>query len=322
MVVLSSYARVIGLLIGARVDVDVTPASPLARLGIGRIDNLRLAAVPEDRRAVPFPMQVASVSGSDVTLGWKAPALLLAPFWAVFARPTLLPFLLLAWLYLPNSGRGSLEWECYIRSGSLERGAWRWMLGLVLDGIGRSSLPGMLATINPDGSTNPYARLPRSVCTGVSVAKGGKLVLNGQLQRFDLQTGTGAPGLGGPAAMGGGPPAARVEALDYTLRMGVRAGSVESDGTVVDLSMRSAAGMKSCLLWDTPELQLSLGDGPLARLLPKLWVPVAASTGVVFPRGLELRTATVSEAGDGVSASGDLALSKPKGEPGYAITLR
>ena len=28
------------------------------------------------------------------------------------------------------------------------------------------------------------------------------------------------------------------------------------------------------------------------------------------------------EAGDGVSASGELALSKPKGEPGYAITLR
>ena len=255
MVVLSSYARLIGLLIGARVEVDVAPAAPLARLGLGRLHTLRLTAVPSDGRgAVPFPMQVASVSGRDVSLGWKAPALLLAPAWVLLARPILLPLLALAWLRLLNSGRGSLEWECYIRSSSLSRGAWRWMLGLVLDGIGRSSLPGMLATINPDGTANPNAQLPRSVCTGVSVARGGKLVLNGQLQRFELATGS--PGLS-PNAVGG-PPAARVEALDYTLRMGVRPGLVERDGTVVDVRMRSAAGLKSCLLWDTPELQLSL----------------------------------------------------------------
>ena len=54
-----------------------------------------------------------------------------------------------------------------------------WMpLSLVLDGIGRSSLPGLLATLNDDGTQTP---LPRSQCTGVSVARGGKLVLDGQL---------------------------------------------------------------------------------------------------------------------------------------------
>ena len=63
--------------------------------------------------------------------------------------------------------------------------------------------------------------------------------------------------------------------LDYTARMGLRPGSIQRDGTVMD--QPAAAGARSCLIWESPELKLSLGDGPLARLVPPLWVPVAAS---------------------------------------------
>ena len=314
MLVLPIYARLVGLLIGSRVELEVAPAVHPASLGFGRLETLRLTATTtapsSEPSGAPLPLEAFSLSGEDVVLGWKPLALLLAPAWAIFARPTLLPLLLFAWIKLPGMGRGELEWEMYVNSQSLERGLWRWMLGLVLDGIGRTSLPGVLATLNPDGSSNPMARLPRSLCTGVSVARGGKLVLDGELQA-QLQA---------PAASG--QPAALSGPIDYTLRMGLRPGRADAAGNVVERGARPSGELRSCLRWETPELKLSLGDGPLARLLPQLWVPVLSESGVLLPRAVELRRAVVSEAGDGVSASGALALSRPAdGEP-YALAVR
>ena len=343
-----AYARLAGLLIGARVDVQISAASrtPLAPLGFGRLD-FQLTATPTDSDRVLLPLQAATLSGRDVELGWKAPALLLAPLWLAFARPMLLPLLLLAWVRLPNTGSGALEWEAFATSDQLNRGLWRWMLGLVLDGIGRSSLPGarpslrltrthtgrtnthstailtyalqvaltgfalphppgMLASLNPDGSSSP-ARLPRSACTGVSVGKGGKLVLQGRLQSFEVRGREGGPGaVAGP--------------VEYTLRTGLRPGSVEADGTLLEEAASAGSG-RSCLLWDTPELRLSLDSlGWAARLLPQIWVPVAAACCVVLPRGARLRRAVVSEAGDGVSASGEFALAREADV--YALAVR
>ena len=256
-----------------------------------------------------LPVQGGSMIASDVELGWKAPALLLAPMW-MLVSPPLLPLLLLAWLKLPNTGRGQLEWDLYVDSISLNRGLWRFMLGLVLDGIGRSSLPAMLNSL--DGGVG---NLPRSLCTGVSVAKkGGKLVLDGQLQRFATRRLDRSVQTGQELVM--------VGPLDYTLRMGLRPGRVAKDGTVVEPDTWSARGRPSCLVWDTPELQLSLGDSGLARLLPQLWVPVAASCCVALPRALELRRAVVSQAGDAVSAAGTLALqaSSTEEDGSFALT--
>jgi len=255
-----------------------------------------------------LPVQSASIEGSDVVLGWKAPALLLAPLWIV-TRPTLLPLLLLAWLRLPNNGRGRLEWEGFVDSRSLNKGLWRFMLGRVLDVIGRASLPAMLATLNADGTSSGPARLS-SECTGVSIGKGGKLVLDGRLQRFAVAQ----------RPLSSTSPAVVVEEvgpLDYTLRMGLRPGSVESDGTVIDtagLGGPAGAPLRSCLIYAQPELKLSLGSSPLLKLLPSLWVPVAMSSGVALPTSLALSTVSVSDAGDGVSARGFLSLDGRAGE--------
>ena len=122
-----------------------------------------------------------------------------------------------------------------------------------------------------------------------------KLVLDGQLA-------------GSPRLNSGAP-------IDYTLRMGMRAGHVERDGTVASADAYTG-GLRSCLTWDSPVLKRSLGDGnPLVRLLPALWVPVLASCGVALPKAVRLRRAVVSEAGDGVSAAGTLALG-PQGAAG------
>ena len=316
---LPTYARLLGLLIGAQLQCDIKTATPLAHIGFGRIERMRLTALPRGfGNRTPLPMQAASISGIDVELGWKAPALLLVPYWIIF-RPTLLPLLLIAWLKLPNSGRGFLDWDGSVEASSLNRGAWKRLLGLVLDGIGRNSLPGMLATLNPADGTYQPMKLPRSVCNGVSVEgswTGGKLILDGRtVQRRGPSTLVSADGgmtrpivdeLQGP--------------LDYTLRLGLKTGVVESDGTVlVDAIKRGRA--RSCLVWDNPELKLSLGDGPLARLLPQLWVPVAASCCVPLPRNVELLRATVSEAGDAVSAGGTLAFG-PAAPEEYGLVLR
>ena len=307
MVVAHLYARLIGILIGSRVRVEVSSAAdaPLAQFGFGKLTALRLTAETSARSGSLLPVNAAVLSASEVALGWKAPALLLAPFWVVFARPLLLPLLLLAWARLPNNGQGMVEWDLSVDARSLNGGLWRVMLGMVLDDIGKTSLPGMLATINPDGTSNPNGRLPRSRVTGASVARGGKLVLEGQIGSGDAVLQPQPPG--GPGGGGGG--TLLTGPLDYTLRMGLQPGRVAPDGTVLvgyDSSWR--AGMaRSCLVWETPELRLSLGDGPLARLLPQLWVPVASSSCVVLPRRVQLQRALVTEAGDAVSASGQAA---------------
>ena len=108
--------------------------------------------------------------------------------------------------------------------------------------------------------------------------------------------------------------------------MGVQSGYVDSDGAVlVGAGDGSVGGRRSCLVWESPELRLSLGDGPLTRLLPQLWVPVAASSAVILPRRLELRRALVSEAGDGVSAAGTFSLSPAVADERdgrYALAVR
>lgn len=288
--ILRIYARLASVLIGARVDVRVTPAAdaPLAPWGFGQLSSLSLTAVETGGSVrAPLPMQAAAVFGEGVVLGWKAPALLLAPAWLLL-RPALLPLLLFAWIRLPNNGDGALAWEGVVDAPSLSRGLWRWLLGLVLDSIARSSLPAVLATASAkaDGTVvSETDRLPRSVCTAVALGD-GKLELGGQMASgLDLS---------GQMPAGVGP-------LDYTLRLGLRPGMVGDDA-------------RSCLMWDTPEVRLSLGDGPLARLLPKLWVPLLATSGIALPRAITLRKALVSTAADGVSAAGTLALRRVRPE--------
>jgi hypothetical protein len=107
--------------------------------------------------------------------------------------------------------------------------------------------------------------------------------------------------------------------LDYTLRMGLQPGRIERDGTVrMGIGpmfgaplLRPTARTQSCLVWDGPELKLS-EKNILVGAQPKLWVPVASSFCIVLPRRFELRSAVVSDAGDGVSASGMLDLSPPQ----------
>jgi hypothetical protein len=210
------------------------------------------------------------------------------------------------WLKAPNTGAGVLEWDGFVSAEMLNRGLWRVMLGLVLDGIGRSSLPGILA------SADSTARLPRSSCTGVSVARGGKLVLDGRLESFELDVGGG--GVLDGSMPRGQSSRVRQGPLDYTLRLGLKPSLVQADGTLVERAWtgepQGRGGLRSILVWDMPELKLSLGEGFLAKLLPQLWVPVLSSSGVVLPRSVELERVSASDAGDGVTASGTIALSR------------
>lgn len=271
-------ARLLGLAIGARVDVQLAPAKNalFAPLGFGTLSNIELTATTNsDARWSPLPMDSASLYGSDVALGWKAPALLLAPLWMLTLRPPTLLLLLIAWLRVPNwNGRGNLQYEFYANSRQLNRGLWRWLLGLVLDGIGRTSLPGVLATLNADGTSSPY-RLPRSTCEGVAVGN-RRLVLDGRLPAFEM----GREPMPPSGRRTGNQPDVVTELgpLDYTLRMGLRPGTVESDGTVLN-ALGGAPPGRACLIWDTPELKVSLGDSALARLIPPLWVPVVSVRG-------------------------------------------
>jgi hypothetical protein len=229
--ILPVYARLLGLLIGARVDVHVKSAAnaPFAPWGFGQLDSVSLTAVPSGETArTPLPMQAASVSGECLVLGWKAPALLLAPVW-LFVRPSLAPLLLLAWLRLPNSGEGTLEWEGMVSASSLSRGVWRAMLGLVLDSVARSSLPAVLATARTDADGRvSTAKLPRSVCTSVSVSQGrgaqaGKLELEGVMAAAS-ETPRAVGGAAGAAPLSsslGNQLGTQLGSLEYTVRVGL-----------------------------------------------------------------------------------------------------
>ena len=64
--------------------------------------------------------------------------------------------------------------------------------------------------------------------------------------------------------------------LEYTLRTGVSAqrlarGEPGLDGAPLPVD-------RSSLVWDEPELKLSLGETGLRGLLPKLWLPVAGAS--------------------------------------------
>jgi len=287
-------ASVLGLLTGADVTINMQPAEGVRLpLLLGSLESLNVDVSRDSTRTrAPLPIQASAV-GQQVQLGWKPPALLLAPVWLVLAPHLLLP-LLLVWLVAPGYGSGEIQWEAFVSAQDLTRGVWRWLLGRLLDAIGQISLPGILARLNADGSTNELVQLPRSTCTGVAIAQGGKLMLDGRSsQTF------------------GAADAPQVErSLEYTVRMGLSVGPIEQG--------------RSCLLWDTPELKISLGSGGWAKLLPKLWVPVAVTSGVLLPRSIALRRVTVSEAGDGVTCAGTLELTpKRRGSDGpYPLALQ
>ena len=189
-------------------------------------------------------------------LGWKAPALLLAPLWLVLA-PRMLPLLLAAWLAAPaGPAAGMLFFDALVRERDLARGAWPAVLSTVLTAITRASLPALLIELadQADGAAAPdplglRSRVPSSECVGASVAR-DKLVFEG---RVTVQ---------------GQPP------LAYTLRTGVSAQRATL-GFGVDGERLGAE--RSSLCWEEPELRLSLGETGLAGMLPKLWLPVAGA---------------------------------------------
>jgi hypothetical protein len=308
---LPAYGRLLGLLLGARVELSVTPSrsAPLSPLTLQLASlSMTATALGEDSRAA-LPVRSASLAavGEGVQLGWKPLALLAAPFWLLVPsalRASTLSLLLLLLLGAPDGPSGGvLEFEVFASEEDLNAGAWRPLLGTVLSGISRNSLPGVLATLNADG-TPSNAQLPpslRSRCTAARVC-GNKLELDGQVK---LKAPIGAAPGGGAASLRAGAP------LDYTLRTGLAAQRVNLDEVVAVGARRDSLrmrGERSAFVWASPELKLDLGDGPLARLLPQLWLPVAATSGAVLPRCIELRRVAISDAAAGVVAAGEIDL--------------
>lgn len=217
-----------------------------------------------------------TIEGESVQLGWKLPALLLAPLWyerapvwcssstvvlcgyhvhavgRLILAPRLLPLLLAAWLAAPSGPKGGLLFfDSLVHEEDLTRGAWPAVLSAVLTAITRASLPALLLELADaaDGTAaqDPLglrSRVPSSECVGASVA-GAKLVFEGRVN-----------------AVQGQPP------LAYTLRTGVscRRSALGLDG-VTRLPSEC-----SSLCWEEPELRLSLGETGLAGMLPKLWL--------------------------------------------------
>ena len=295
----NAYGGALSLLCGTRVTVDATAPllpngvlSALPALATGRLAQLSVSA---EGAGGLIPFSSASLSGHGVQLGWKIPALLLIPGWTLLA-PALLPLLLALWLALPSGPTsGSLSFDVLLRSVDLNRrraNVWRWLLGLVLNGIAASSLPGLLSSASlaagPSGSPAAAAlQIPASECLSAAV-EGGKLVLEGR------------------ARFAGAEPGAPLSVADYTLRMGVapqranaRDGVVRADGRLL---------VRSALLWENPEIKLSLGDTGFAKFLPKLWMPVMAATAVELPRSVDLMRASASDAADGLVFQGAIHL--------------
>lgn len=282
MVVLKSVASLLGLIIGGQVELALRPArraSGTPWLVTMRCDEFALT-VTEARHLLP--VESFSLEGEHVQLGWKGPALLLAPLWLLLA-PKLLPVLLCLWLAAPGGPKaGSLEFDAVVRESSFGRGLWPVVWSNVLSTITRSSLPALLVDLAETGGAEQLSGLgssiPASQCAGVSVV-GSKLVFEGRL------------------------PMREQGALEYTVRTGVkpRHSAVGLDGALL-------AAPHSTLCFEEPELKLSLGETGLRGMLPKMWVPIQSATGVKLPPSVWLRRATVSEAVAGLSLNGVISL--------------
>ena len=286
-----AYGGILSILLGTDCEVRATAPplslpSAIASVATAKLSSLSVLA--EDAGGVA-PFGSASISGNDVQLGWKIPALLLIPVWLLLA-PGLLPVLTAFWFLGPKGPtKGCLDFDLLLRSSDLNRrrNVWRWILSAVLNGIAASSLPGLLASINLAAASGQPAgaagglQIPPSECLSAAV-EGGKLVLDGRV-RFATE-------VGGP----------RTEA-DYTLRMGVAPQRANTPGV---LRADGRPMLRSALLWDNPEIKISLGEEGLARLLPKLWMPVMAATAVEMPPCVELTRASASDAAGGLVVQG------------------
>ena len=148
----------------------------------------------------------------------------------------------------------------------------------------------MLASLNlqtrgPTAADAMAVQIPPSVCRSAAI-EGGRLLLDGRVA-FDT--------VDGPLQ------------TDYTLRMAVNvkreplseAGSTWRDGR---------PALRSTILWEEPEMRLSLGETGLVGLLPKLWVPVAPASGLELPPCVDLQRASASETADGLVFTGLLNL--------------
>lgn len=282
MVVLRSVASLVGLIIGGQVELALRPARRANQKPwflTTRCDEFSLT-VTEARHLLP--VESFSLEGERVQLGWKWPALLLAPLWLLLA-PKLLPVLLCLWLGAPGGPKaGTLEFDAVVRETDFGRGLWPAVWSDVLSTITRSSLPALLVELAETGGAEQLSGLgssiPASQCAGASVV-GSKLVFEGRL------------------------PVRGQDSLEYTVRTGVkpRRSTVGLDGALL-------AAPHSTLCFEEPELRLSLGDSGLRGMLPKMWVPIQSATGVKLPPSVWLRRAAVSEAVAGLSLSGVISL--------------
>mmetsp|Transcript_35455 Transcript_35455/g.93057 ORF Transcript_35455/g.93057 Transcript_35455/m.93057 type:complete len:326 (-) Transcript_35455:234-1211(-) len=264
----------LGILLNAKVDVNVVPESKaplLSSLLTSRFQSISFSAV-DANGLVPFSS--AAITGNNVQLGWKFPAVMLIPAWVILA-PRFLPLLLAMWMLLPSRPTsGVLKFDVSVRSKDMNRRIWRWLLGGVLSSIAHSSLPAMFAAAN---NLEPAAaqawELPPSECLSVAVQR-SKLVMEGRTTFSTAQ---------GPLT------------AQYTLRTGLR-----------PLASDARPQLRNALLWENPELRVSLGEDGLLAKLPKLWVPVLSESGVELPPAIDLRRATISDAADAVIVAGDL----------------
>lgn len=274
----SAAARVLGLVLGAEVTFVAKTSGPLAPL-TAHYESLSITATDGTRL---FPFQSASLeSAAPVQLGWKVPALLAAPLWAL-ATPSLLLPLLLLYISLPAGPRyGALAYEAFVSDADLNRGAWPNVLGSALTLITRGSLPGMVASLSAELDGSPGSRLPASSCTSARV-EGDKLVLDGTVEVAPRRT------------------------LAYTLRSGLAPGAPGTPGV---------PAARSALLWTNPEIMIQpFGEqGMLAKLVPKVWVPVLSAGGVVLPPGWGLRRVAVSDAAGGIVVDGRIEQAEAEG---------
>lgn len=189
--VLGAVSRTCGWLLGGCLGASVElqahapPGASLRQLLTARLDDFSLS-VDNAQRLLPF--ESFTLDGSDdLQLGWKLPALIMAPFWIIFAR-RLAPYLFMLLIFgpagprsgslplptplLPNSyptptqlvpsssppsyptptplispRSGSLSYDLLVREADLNRGVWPRVLSWVLTTITSASLPGVVLSL-------------------------------------------------------------------------------------------------------------------------------------------------------------------------------